>query len=145
MFLTLDDGTGPVDATFFEDAQGPYASTVFSSWLLLVRGELRRTGRRGVSLRATGAWELPALHALWQRGRTDEEGLELVRAELATVPEPRRRRARAAPGARPHQRVPDVALLRHQAGRRPGQGRRPQAVAPQSGESGMSQRSGSAH
>ena len=88
VFLTLDDGTGPVDATFFEDAQGPYAATVFSSWLLLVRGGLRRTGRRGVSLRATGAWELPALHALWRSGRTDEEGLELVRVELARVPEP---------------------------------------------------------
>ncbi|MDZ5663766.1 DNA polymerase III subunit alpha [Nocardioides sp. S-58] len=87
VFLTLDDGTGPVDATFFEDAQGPYATTVFSSWLLLVRGELRRTGRRGVSVRATGAWELPVLHALWQRGRTDEEGVGLVRAELARVPE----------------------------------------------------------
>ncbi len=87
VFLTLDDGTGPVDATFFEDAQGPYAATVFSSWLLLVRGELRRTGRRGVSLRATGAWELPAMHELWQRGRTSEEGIALVRAELARVPE----------------------------------------------------------
>jgi len=87
VFLTLDDGTGPVDATFFEDAQGPYASTVFSSWLLLVRGELRRTGRRGVSLRATGAWELPALHELWQQGRTSDDGLALVRAELARVPE----------------------------------------------------------
>ena len=54
IFLTLDDATGPVDATFFEDAQGPYAATVFDSWLLVVRGELRRTGRRGVSLRATG-------------------------------------------------------------------------------------------
>ena len=88
VFLTLDDGTGPVDATFFDDAQGPYAATVFSSWLLLVRGELRRTGRRGVSVRATGAWELPALDTLWRSGRTSEEGLELVRAELATVPEP---------------------------------------------------------
>jgi error-prone DNA polymerase len=88
VFLTLDDGTGPVDATFFEDAQGPYAATVFSSWLLLVRGELRRTGRRGVSLRATGAWELPALDALWRSGRTSEDGLGLVRAELARVPEP---------------------------------------------------------
>ena len=58
-----------------------------SSWLLLVRGELRRTGRRGVSVRATGAWELPALHELWRRGRTGEEGLALVRAELARVPE----------------------------------------------------------
>jgi error-prone DNA polymerase len=88
VFLTLDDGTGPVDATFFEDAQGPYAATVFSSWLLLVRGELRRTGRRGVSLRATGAWDLPDLHALWQRARTTDDALDRVRAELARRPEP---------------------------------------------------------
>ncbi|MBA2715477.1 MAG: DNA polymerase III subunit alpha [Propionibacteriales bacterium] len=67
IFLTLDDGTGPVDATFFEDAQGPYAATLFHSWLLVVRGELRRTGPRGVSLRATGCWELPLLHDIWQR------------------------------------------------------------------------------
>ncbi len=66
VFLTLDDGTGPVDATFFEDALGPYATTVFHSWLLVVRGELRRTGRRGVSLRATGCWELPMLHETWR-------------------------------------------------------------------------------
>jgi error-prone DNA polymerase len=82
VFLTLDDGTGPVDATFFEDAQGPYAATVFESWLLVVRGELRRTGHRGVSLRATGAWPLPDLHARWER-----EGIEAVRAHLAVVPE----------------------------------------------------------
>jgi error-prone DNA polymerase len=82
VFLTLDDGTGPVDATFFEDAQGPYAATVFGSWLLLVRGELRRTGRHGVSLRATGCWELSALHDVWQR-----EGLAGVRQVLDAVPE----------------------------------------------------------
>ena len=70
VFLTLDDATGPVDATFFEDALGPYASTVFGSWLLLVRGELRRTGRRGVSLRATGCWELGEVHAAWREGGT---------------------------------------------------------------------------
>ena len=61
VFLTLDDGTGPSDSTFFEDVQGPYAATVFHSWLLLVRGIVRRTGRRGISLRATGAWELSGL------------------------------------------------------------------------------------
>ena len=82
IFLTLDDSTGPVDATFFEDAQGPYAATVFHSWLLVVRGELRRTGYRGVSLRATGCWELPVLHALWQRA-----GIEAVREQMAVVPE----------------------------------------------------------
>ncbi len=68
VFLTLDDATGPVDATFFEDVQGPYAATVFGSWLLLVRGLVRRTGPRGISIRATGAWELGAVHDVWRRG-----------------------------------------------------------------------------
>jgi error-prone DNA polymerase len=66
VFVTLDDGSGCTDSTFFEDAQGPYAVTVFHSWLLVIRGVLRRTGARGVSLRATGAWELPALHEAWE-------------------------------------------------------------------------------
>ena len=83
VFLTLDDSTGPVDATFFEDAQGPYAATVFHSWMLLVRGILRRTGSRGVSLRATGAWELSGLWEAWGRG-----GLEGVHAALSETDEP---------------------------------------------------------
>jgi len=87
IFLTLDDATGPVDATFFEDAQGPYAATVFHSWLLVVRGELRRTGRRGVSLRATGCWELPELFSIWQSHGGRESGIEAVRAAMAVVPE----------------------------------------------------------
>ncbi len=81
VFLTLDDSTGPVDATFFEDAQGPYASTVFGSWLLVVRGELRRTGPRGVSLRATGAWAVPALWRVWS-----EHGVEGVHRVMAGQP-----------------------------------------------------------
>jgi error-prone DNA polymerase len=82
IFLTLDDASGPVDATFFEDVQGPYAATVFHSWLLVVRGVLRRTGRRGVSLRATGCWSLPELFTLWQDG-----GIHAVRETMAVVPE----------------------------------------------------------
>jgi error-prone DNA polymerase len=85
VFLTLDDGTGPADATFFEDVQGPYAATVFHSWLLVVRGELRRTGRHGISLRASGCWELPVLHDLWQQGGPD--GLAAVRAFMAREPD----------------------------------------------------------
>jgi error-prone DNA polymerase len=80
VFVTLDDGTGCTDSTFFEDVQGPYAATVFHSWLLVIRGVLRRTGPRGVSLRATGAWELPALHEAWEAG-----GLAAV-AELMSAP-----------------------------------------------------------
>ncbi len=78
VFLTLDDGTGPSDCTFFEDVQGPYAGVVFHSWMLLVRGVVRRTGDRGVSIRATGAWELAALWDAWQLG-----GLAAVRAAVA--------------------------------------------------------------
>ncbi len=73
VFVTLDDSTGPLDATFFEDAQVGYASTLFHSWLLVIRGKVRRTGPRGVSMLALGAWELPELHAAWQAG-----GLEAV-------------------------------------------------------------------
>ncbi|MGY1772811.1 DNA polymerase III subunit alpha [Blastococcus sp. SYSU D00813] len=78
VFVTLDDGTGCTDSTFFEDVQGPYAATVFHSWLLVVRGVLRRTGPRGVSIRATGAWELPALYEAWETG-----GLGLVAEQMA--------------------------------------------------------------
>ena len=78
IFLTLDDATGPVDTTFFEDAQDPYAATLFHSWLLVVRGVLRRTGPRGVSLRATGCWELNTLHDAWSTG-----GLSAVRDLMA--------------------------------------------------------------
>ncbi len=79
VFLTLDDSTGPVDATFFEDVQGPYAEVVFHSWMLLVRGVVRRTGARGISIRATGAWELSRLWDAWTAG-----GLEAVLAAIDT-------------------------------------------------------------
>ena len=71
IFVTLDDATGPLDATFFEDAQVGYASTIFHSWLLVIRGLVRRTGPRGVSMQALGCWELPVLHSAWQGGGLD--------------------------------------------------------------------------
>ncbi|PFG67926.1 DNA polymerase III, alpha subunit [Propionibacteriaceae bacterium ES.041] len=91
VFLTLDDTTGPVDATFFEDAQGPYARTIFGSWLLVVRGELRRTGPRGVSVLADGCWDLGELFERWQSvlelTGDRERALTAVRDLLAEVPE----------------------------------------------------------
>ncbi|MDX6199176.1 MAG: error-prone polymerase [Actinomycetota bacterium] len=71
IFVTLDDATGPIDASCFEDAQVGSASTLFHSWLLVIRGLVRRTGPRGVSMQALGAWELPVLHAAWQSGGLD--------------------------------------------------------------------------
>jgi error-prone DNA polymerase len=44
IFVTLDDLTGPIDVTVFERAQSRCARTVFHSWLLLVRGVLRKRG-----------------------------------------------------------------------------------------------------
>ncbi|HEX8497020.1 MAG TPA: OB-fold nucleic acid binding domain-containing protein, partial [Actinomycetales bacterium] len=119
VFLTLDDSTGPVDATFFEDVQGPYAATVFHSWLLLVRGVLRRTGPRGVSVRATGAWELSGLWDAWTSG-----GLEAVHAALEAADDQAMalaagqigygdqatRGAAASRSARPVVAVPDLTL-----------------------------------
>ena len=61
VFLTIDDGFGCSDATFFSDVQAEYNEVLFKSKLFLVRGIVRRTGPRGVSIRATGAWELGSL------------------------------------------------------------------------------------
>ncbi|HEX2313055.1 MAG TPA: OB-fold nucleic acid binding domain-containing protein, partial [Thermomonospora sp.] len=92
IFATLDDATGPVDATFFESVQDRCAATVFGSWLLVIRGRLRRAGGRAVSLNATDCWDLPRLHRLWR-----QDGLDAVRRALAF----RRDQETTRPGKRP--------------------------------------------
>jgi error-prone DNA polymerase len=64
-FITLDDSTGPVDTTFFEDSLLGFAPTLFHSWLLLVSGKIRRTGPKGVSILANGCWELSTIYQEW--------------------------------------------------------------------------------
>jgi error-prone DNA polymerase len=81
IFVTLDDSTGPIDAAFFEDVQEHYSSTLFSSWLVIVRGELRRSGPKGVSMRATGCWDLGDVRRLWKA-----EGIDAVRSLLTYEP-----------------------------------------------------------
>ena len=134
VFLTLDDATGPADLTFFEDVQGPYAATVFHSWLLLCRGVVRRTGPRGVSIRATGAWELSALQDAWTAGgitavRDALDAADRAAWERATAlagPDGAAGRGRRGAGraarARPRLGVQAVAVRRHQAGGRRRQG-----------------------
>ena len=68
VFVTLDDSTGPVDAAFFDEAQEQYATTLFHSWLVLVQGTTRRTGPRGISISATGCWELATVYQHWRTG-----------------------------------------------------------------------------
>ncbi|GAA2599355.1 DNA polymerase III subunit alpha [Actinomadura fulvescens] len=80
IFATVDDATGPVDATFFESVQDRCAATVFNSWLLVVRGRVRRPGLRAVTLNATACWDLVSLYEEWRRG-----GLPAVRRLMAAA------------------------------------------------------------
>jgi error-prone DNA polymerase len=82
VFLTMDDTTGPIDATFFEDMQRQFAQTVFNSWLFLIRGNIRRTGPRGISLIASGCWDLPALYQLYKT-----QGIFAIKTLLANSPQ----------------------------------------------------------
>ena len=68
IFVTLDDSTGPIDIAFFDEAQQQYASTLFHSWLVLIRGTTRRTGPRGISVQANGCWELATVYEHWRSG-----------------------------------------------------------------------------
>ena len=58
VFLSVDDGTGCVDASFFTEAQHASGEMLFSARLLLIEGTVRRTGARAVSVQAVRAWDL---------------------------------------------------------------------------------------
>ncbi|MFJ3311247.1 DNA polymerase III subunit alpha [Micrococcus endophyticus] len=58
VFLSVDDGTGCVDASFFTEAQHASGEMLFSARLLLIEGTVRRTGPRAVSVQAVRAWDL---------------------------------------------------------------------------------------
>ncbi len=73
MFLTIDDGFGCNDATFFEDVQESTAALLRNGSLFLVRGVVRRTGPRGVSIRATAAWDLADSYEKWRNLAVDDQ------------------------------------------------------------------------
>ncbi len=68
VFISLDDGTGCADATFFDEAQAKCSDLLFNNRLLLISGKLRRTGKNGVSVLAENAWDLNQLWIKWERG-----------------------------------------------------------------------------
>ncbi|MDR9363207.1 MAG: DNA polymerase III subunit alpha [Microbacteriaceae bacterium] len=68
VFISLDDGTGCADATFFDEAQARCSDLLFNNRLLLISGKLRRTGKNGVSVLAENAWDLNQLWIKWERG-----------------------------------------------------------------------------
>lgn len=61
VFITLDDGTGCSDATFFDEAQSRSSAVLFNTKLMLISGKTRRTGVKGVSVMAENAWDLKQL------------------------------------------------------------------------------------
>jgi error-prone DNA polymerase len=80
IFASLDDAAGLVDLAFFESVQDRCAARLFGSWLLLVRGRVRRAGAgpMAVTVNATECWDLPALEEVRLAG-----GLDAVRAAMA--------------------------------------------------------------
>jgi error-prone DNA polymerase len=69
LFLTLDDGYGCNDLSFFEDSQQSYAHIIKNNNLIIAKGFIRRTGARGVSIRATAAWSLDEKFQSWSKKR----------------------------------------------------------------------------
>ncbi|MFM6939267.1 MAG: OB-fold nucleic acid binding domain-containing protein, partial [Rhodoluna sp.] len=69
VFISLDDGTGCSDSTFFDEAQSRCSHILFNNRLLLISGKTRRTGVRGVSVMAENAWDLRELWAQWIKAR----------------------------------------------------------------------------
>lgn len=69
VFITLDDGYGCSDATFFDEAQQRASHILFNNRLLVIAGKTRRTGVNGVSLMAENAWDLRELWRTWQQNK----------------------------------------------------------------------------
>lgn len=67
VFITLDDGSGCSDSTFFDDAQQRCSHVLFNTRLMIIAGKTRRTGVRGVSLMAENAWDIKELWNTWQK------------------------------------------------------------------------------
>jgi error-prone DNA polymerase len=72
VFVTLDDGTGCSDSTFFDEAQARCSHILFNTRLLVIAGKTRRTGVNGVSLMAENAWDVRELYASWQQARANK-------------------------------------------------------------------------
>ncbi|MGL5828938.1 MAG: DNA polymerase III subunit alpha, partial [Angustibacter sp.] len=63
VFITLDDGSGAIECTFFGPAQERSGPVLFGPTLLAVSGRTRRTGERGITISAELAADLKVLSA----------------------------------------------------------------------------------
>ena len=60
------------DLTFFEDVQQSYAHIIKRNNLIVAKGVVRRTGARGVSIRAAAAWSLDELYEKWMVSKINQ-------------------------------------------------------------------------
>jgi error-prone DNA polymerase len=81
IFASLDDAAGLVDLAFFESVQDRCAATLFGSWLLLVRGRVRRVAPGAVTVSAADCWDLRRLEEI-----RAEDGIAAVHATIAAAP-----------------------------------------------------------
>ena len=65
VFISLDDGHGCSDSTFFDEAQQRCSHILFNTRLLVIGGKTRRTGIKGVSIMAENAWDIRDLWRQW--------------------------------------------------------------------------------
>lgn len=70
VFISLDDGTGCSDATFFTGAQEQAGPLLFGTKLMIIKGRTRRTGDRGISIQAEDAWDLKQMWTEWSAQRS---------------------------------------------------------------------------
>ncbi len=93
VFISIDDGTGCIDATFFHEAQERSGPLLFGTRMLLIRGLTRRTGPRGISLQALEAWDLStvnhsnAANQLNVVNHSNLEGSPIPRRTISATPE----------------------------------------------------------
>jgi error-prone DNA polymerase len=96
IFVSLDDATGPIEVTVFPSVQHKTARTVFHAYAMAVWGQLRRTGKRGVSVIAEDVWDLLQLQEARGEGRLREA---MAAPEQPVAGEQRRRLWHASPGS----------------------------------------------
>ena len=74
IFASLDDAVGLVDLAFFESVQDRCAATLFGSWLLLVRGQVRRVSEGVATITALDCWDLTEVEKTGIPQVTEETG-----------------------------------------------------------------------
>ena len=90
IFVTLDELAGPIDVTVFERVQPRCARTIFHSWLLVVKGEVRKRGGAslvhetdttnvGITVVADEVFDLAALAADRRKGSSLDAALDRQR------------------------------------------------------------------